>query len=55
MTNSIKKYRIGQGLPELTPVETVGYEVDETGSPLALARPAKGMIFNGWKSRLGRC
>lgn len=33
--NSIKKY-IGQGLPELTPVEIVGYEVDEAGSPLAL-------------------
>ena len=32
-TNSIKKY-IGQGLPELTPVEIVGYEVDEAGSPL---------------------
>ena len=27
---------IGQGLPELTPVETVGYEVYETGNPLAL-------------------
>ena len=34
-TNSIKKY-IGQGLPKLTPVEIVGYEVDEAGSPLAL-------------------
>ena len=33
--NSIKKY-IGQGLPELTPVEIVGYEVDEAGNPLAL-------------------
>ncbi len=33
-TNSIKKY-IGQGLPKLTPVEIVGYEVDEAGSPLA--------------------
>ena len=30
-TNSIKKY-IGQGLPKLTPVEIVGYEVDEAGS-----------------------
>jgi len=27
---------IGQGLPELTPVEMVGYEVYEAGSPLAL-------------------
>ncbi len=27
---------IGQGLPELTPVEIVGYEVNEAGSPLAL-------------------
>lgn len=27
---------IGQELPELTPVEIVGYEVDEAGSPLAL-------------------
>ena len=26
----------GQKLPELTPVEIVGYEVDEAGSPLAL-------------------
>ena len=26
----------GQGLPELTPVEIVGYEVCEAGSPLAL-------------------
>ena len=26
----------GQGLSELTPVEIVGYEVDEAGSPLAL-------------------
>ena len=34
-TNIIKKY-IGQGLPELTPVENVGCEVDEAGSPLAL-------------------
>ena len=34
-TNSIKKY-IGQGLSEFTPVEIVGYEVDEAGSPLAL-------------------
>ena len=34
-TDSIKKY-IGQGLPKLTPVEIVGYEVDEAGSPLAL-------------------
>ena len=34
-TNSIKKY-IGQGLPEFTPVEIVGYEVNEAGSPLAL-------------------
>ena len=25
-----------QGLPELTPVEIVGNEVDEAGSPLAL-------------------
>ena len=33
-TNSIKKY-IGQGRPKLTPVEIVGYEVDEAGSPLA--------------------
>ena len=33
-TNSIKKY-IGHGLPKLTPVEIVGYEVDEAGSPLA--------------------
>lgn len=33
-TNSIKKY-IGQGLPKLTPVEIVGYEVVEAGSPLA--------------------
>ena len=33
-TNSIKKY-IGQGLPKLMPVEIVGYEVDEAGSPLA--------------------
>ena len=33
-TNGIKKY-IGQGLPKLTPVEIVGYEVDEAGSPLA--------------------
>ena len=33
-TNSIKKY-IGQGLPKLTPVEIVGYEVDEAGSLLA--------------------
>jgi hypothetical protein len=32
-TDSIKKY-IGQGLPKLTPVEIVGYEVDEAGSPL---------------------
>ena len=24
---------IGQGLPELTPVEIVGYEVNETGNP----------------------
>jgi len=24
---------IGQGLPELTPVETVGCEVSEAGSP----------------------
>ncbi len=34
-TNSIKKY-IGQGLPKLTPVEIVGYEVDEAGSPIGL-------------------
>ena len=27
---------IGQGLPELTPVEIVGYEVWEAGNPLAL-------------------
>ena len=27
---------IGQGLPELTPVEIVGYEVSEAGSPQAL-------------------
>ena len=33
-TNSIKKY-IGQGLPKVTPVEIVGYEVDEAGSLLA--------------------
>lgn len=33
--NSVKK-PIGQGLPELTPVEMVGYGVDEAGSPLAL-------------------
>ena len=26
-TNSIKNNNIGQGLPELTPVEIVGYEV----------------------------
>ena len=26
----------GQGLSELTPVEIVGCEVDEAGSPLAL-------------------
>ena len=32
-TDSIKKY-IGQGLPQLTSVEIVGYEVDEAGSPL---------------------
>ena len=32
--DNIKKY-IGQGLPKLTPVEIVGYEVDESGSPLA--------------------
>ena len=35
--NRIKEAYIGQGLPELTPVEIVGYEVDEAGSPLALA------------------
>ena len=35
-TNSIKNNNIGQGLPELTPVEIVGYEVWEAGSPLAL-------------------
>lgn len=34
--NSIKEKYIGQGLPGLTPVEIVGYEVDEAGSPLAL-------------------
>ena len=34
-TNSVKKY-IGQGLPESTPLEIVGYEVNEAGSPLAL-------------------
>jgi len=28
---------IGQGLPKFTPVEIVGYEVEEAGSPLALA------------------
>ena len=33
--NNIKKY-IGQELPESTPVEIVGYEVYEAGSPLAL-------------------
>lgn len=32
----IQKIYIGQGLSELTPVEIVGYEVDEAGSPLAL-------------------
>ena len=35
-TNSSKNNNIGQGLPELTPVEIVGYEVCEAGSPLAL-------------------
>jgi len=34
--NSIKETNIGQELPELTPVEIVGYEVVEAGSPLAL-------------------
>lgn len=32
-TDSIKKY-IGQGLSKLTPVEIVGYKVDEAGSLL---------------------
>ncbi len=27
---------IGQGLPELTPVEIVSYEIDEAGNPLIL-------------------
>ena len=27
---------IGQGLPELTPVKIVGYEVSEAGSPYVL-------------------
>ena len=36
MADSIKEVYIGQELPELTPVEIVGYEVDEAGSPLAL-------------------
>ena len=42
-TTKIKRYEanglkihIGQGLPKLTPVEIVGYEVCEAGSPLAL-------------------
>lgn len=34
--NSLRKCVIGQGLLELTPVEIVGYEVDEAGSPLTL-------------------
>ena len=34
--NSIRKMYIGQELPELTPVEIVGCEVCEAGSPLAL-------------------
>ena len=33
--NDIIHY-IGQGLPEFTPVEIVGHEVCEAGSPLAL-------------------
>ncbi len=36
-TNSLKKIKyIGQGLSKFTPVEMVGYEVAEAGSPLAL-------------------
>ena len=31
-----KNNNIGQELPESTPVETVGYEICEAGSPLAL-------------------
>ena len=34
--DSLTKIYIGQGLPELTPVELVGYEDTEAGSPLAL-------------------
>lgn len=32
----IKEMYIGTVQPEFTPVEIVGYEVDEAGSPLAL-------------------
>ena len=32
----VNKIQIGMVQPELTPVEIVGYEVDEAGSPLAL-------------------
>ena len=34
--DSIKEKSIGQGLPELTPVEIVDCEVNEAGSPLVL-------------------
>ena len=39
-----KRKNIGQELSEFTPVEIVGYEVDEAGSPLALD--------NGWFTML---
>ncbi len=32
----VNKIQIGTVQPELTPVEIVGYEVDEAGSPLTL-------------------
>ena len=35
-TSIKRKTYIGLVQPELTPVEIVGYEVDEAGSPLAL-------------------
>ncbi|MCM1507363.1 MAG: hypothetical protein NC177_09560 [Ruminococcus flavefaciens] len=34
--NNISTNKLGQELSEFTPVEIVGYEVAETGSPLAL-------------------
>ncbi|WP_432628377.1 hypothetical protein, partial [Brotaphodocola sp.] len=43
-----KNKYIGRGLPELTPVEIVGHEVCEAGSPLALDNGQFTLINQLW-------